>query len=217
MRTSFQRLFASSCAQCRRSDRNAHSTGSGGVRINLPSQSLAASLQAIGRLTAMNILFEPESVANQTAPPVRGRYSVEEAIRHVLAGKQLAAQQTAPNTVLVQPANGGSTHSTGGIGPYSSQAVPESARAPEARIDGSCWRRPGRPRAPSRPGRAQRVRRRKSRCGKRSPPSSDSRRGDRFGRARRADIAELRRHGRRSRRSPSSTRSARLTARLAGA
>ena len=129
MRTSFQRLFASVVLSVAAAIATPTALAQAAYEFNLPSQSLAASLLAIGRLTAMNILFEPESVANQIAPAVRGRYSAEEAIRHVLAGKQLAAQHTAPNTVLVQPANGGTTHSTGGIGPHSSQAVPESARS----------------------------------------------------------------------------------------
>jgi iron complex outermembrane receptor protein len=77
--------------------------------FNLPQQSLADSLRAIGRQTAMNILFEPASVENQTAPAIRGRFSAEEAIKHALAGTQLAAQQTAADTVLVRPMSGAST------------------------------------------------------------------------------------------------------------
>lgn len=99
--------------------------------FNLPQQSLADSLRAIGRQTAMNILFEPGSVENQTAPAVRGRFSAKEAINHVLAGTRLAAQQTAANTMLVRPASRESTHWNEAIVPLSAQetASPESTRA----------------------------------------------------------------------------------------
>lgn len=71
--------------------------------FNLPQQPLADTLRDIGRLTAMNILFEPESVENKTAPAVRGRFSAKEAVNQVLAGTELASQQTASNTMLVRP------------------------------------------------------------------------------------------------------------------
>ena len=70
--------------------------------FNLPQQPLADTLRDIGRLTAMNILFEPESVENKTAPAVRGRFSAKDAVNHVLAGTKLASQQTAANTMLVR-------------------------------------------------------------------------------------------------------------------
>ena len=99
--------------------------------FNLPQQSLADSLRAIGRQTAMNILFEPKSVENQTAPAIRGRFSVEEAIKHALAGTQLAAQQTAENTVLVRPLSGASTRWSEAVVPSSmlGAAAPESTPA----------------------------------------------------------------------------------------
>lgn len=100
--------------------------------FNLPQQSLADSLRAIGRQTAMNILFEPESVAHQTAPAVRGRFSAEEAIKHVLAGTQLAAQQTAANTVLVRPLSHGSTRSSEAMVPLSMQGAATSEPAPRS-------------------------------------------------------------------------------------
>jgi iron complex outermembrane recepter protein len=71
--------------------------------FNLPQQPLADTLRDIGRLTAMNILFEPETVQNKTAPAVRGRLSAKDAVNHVLAGTSLASQQTASNTMLVRP------------------------------------------------------------------------------------------------------------------
>ena len=72
--------------------------------FNLPRQSLAETLRAIGRQTTMNILFEPESVENLTAPAVRGLLSAEEAMKRALAGTKLAVEKTAANSILIAPA-----------------------------------------------------------------------------------------------------------------
>jgi len=71
--------------------------------FNLPRQSLADSLRAIGHQTAMNILFEPAAVENVTAPAVQGQLSATEAIGRVLVGTTLTAELTAANTLLVHP------------------------------------------------------------------------------------------------------------------
>lgn len=89
--------------------------------FNLPQQSLADSLRAIGQQTAMNILFEPESVEDKTAPAVRGRFSAKEAISYVLAGTRLTAQQTAANTMLVRLMSRESTYSSNAVLPLSAQ------------------------------------------------------------------------------------------------
>jgi iron complex outermembrane recepter protein len=72
--------------------------------FNLPRQPLADALRAIGSLTTTNILFEPETVENLTAPPVHGLLSPEEAINRVLAGTRLVVEQTAANSLLIAPA-----------------------------------------------------------------------------------------------------------------
>jgi iron complex outermembrane recepter protein len=103
--------------------------------FNLPPQSLADALRAIGRQTAMNILFEPQSVENRTAPAVRGRFSAEEAVNHVLAGTRLAAQQTAANTMLVRPVKRAAERPAAGAAPLSlnaDMAAAETSRTPRA-------------------------------------------------------------------------------------
>ena len=69
--------------------------------FNLPRQALADSLRAIGRQTAMNILFEPAAVENVIAPAVRGELSASDAVVRVLAGTTLESEQTAVNTLLI--------------------------------------------------------------------------------------------------------------------
>lgn len=72
--------------------------------FNLPQQSLADALRAIGRQTETNVLFEPGAVGRLTAPPLRGRLSPEQAIQRMLAGTGLVAEKTAADSILVAPA-----------------------------------------------------------------------------------------------------------------
>src|ERR1700754_4828533 len=76
--------------------------------FNLPQHSLPDSWRAIGRKAPTSIRCEPQTVENLTAPPVRGRLSAEEAIKRVLTGTRLMAEQTAPNSGVVAEAPGGS-------------------------------------------------------------------------------------------------------------
>jgi iron complex outermembrane recepter protein len=71
--------------------------------FNLPQQALADSLRAIGHQTSVNILFDPHSVEKLTAPAVHGQFSANQAVNRVLAGTNLAAEQTETNTLLVEP------------------------------------------------------------------------------------------------------------------
>jgi iron complex outermembrane receptor protein len=77
--------------------------------FNLPEQSLADSLRAIGQQTEMNILFEPDAVKNVRSPALRGQYTVDEAIRIMLAGTKLEAQHTAANNVVIKVKSSRST------------------------------------------------------------------------------------------------------------
>lgn len=77
--------------------------------FNLPEQALADSLRAIGQQTDMNILFEPEAVKNARSPALRGQYTVDEAIRLVLAGTKLEAQHTAASNVVIKVKSARST------------------------------------------------------------------------------------------------------------
>src|ERR1700722_381303 len=70
--------------------------------FNLPEQALADSLRAIGQQTETNILFEPDAVKNARSPALRGQYTVDEAIRLVLAGTKLEAQHTAASNVVIK-------------------------------------------------------------------------------------------------------------------
>ena len=72
--------------------------------FNLPDQGLADSLRSIARQTSTNILFDPESVEHLTAPALRGRLSVADAVDRVLDGTKLHARPTSADTMMVQVA-----------------------------------------------------------------------------------------------------------------
>lgn len=72
-------------------------------KFNLPEQSLEEALRAIGQQTSTNILFDPTSVLNKTAPALRANLTVTQAIERVLKGTDLTAKQSAADTVLIRP------------------------------------------------------------------------------------------------------------------
>lgn len=93
-------------------------------RFDLPQQSLADALRAIGRETNLNILFEPESVRNLTAGPLQGVFTATQAIDHVLIGTKLVETQTDASSVLVRPsALAKSTPQPAGVRPTPSLAA----------------------------------------------------------------------------------------------
>src|SRR5258708_9605976 len=91
--------------------------------FNLPEQSLADSLRAIGQQAEMNILFEPDAVKNARSPALRGQFTVDEAIRLVLAGTKLEAQHTTASNVVIKVKSARSTvlPATSGDAPGSSE------------------------------------------------------------------------------------------------
>ena len=71
--------------------------------FNLPEQTLADTLRAIGRQTALNIVFAPETVEHVAAPPVRGEYTAEQALTRALAGTKLRVEEATHGSFLVEP------------------------------------------------------------------------------------------------------------------
>jgi TonB-dependent siderophore receptor len=71
--------------------------------FNLPSQAVAESLRAIGQLTSLNILFDPDTVRERNAPEVRGVLTASGAISRVIAGMGLEIQESA-NVILIRRA-----------------------------------------------------------------------------------------------------------------
>lgn len=70
-------------------------------QFDLPSQTLAKSLRAVGSKARVNIAYRPESVKDRTAPPLRGAYGTEQAIGLLLRGSDLAATMAPGGSFLV--------------------------------------------------------------------------------------------------------------------
>ena len=73
-------------------------------RFNLPAQSMADTLRAIGRQTSLNILFDPSAVKGLSAAPIKGTFTATEAIDRALGRTRLVETQTDAHSVLVKPA-----------------------------------------------------------------------------------------------------------------
>ena len=54
--------------------------------VSTPGGPLGAALLALGRQTGVQIVFSSRQVEGRLAPPLEGRYSVEEALARLLAG-----------------------------------------------------------------------------------------------------------------------------------
>lgn len=60
---------------------------------DLPAQDLAQTLRAIARASGEEILFAAETVQGRTAPAVKGRLTVDGAVRAALAGTSLVVER----------------------------------------------------------------------------------------------------------------------------
>lgn len=62
---------------------------------DLPAQDLVETLRAIARLSGREILFADDAVRGKRAPPLRGRFTPEAAVRAALAGSGLTVEERA--------------------------------------------------------------------------------------------------------------------------
>lgn len=96
--------------------------------FNLPAQSLADSLRALGQLAGINIVFDPESVRGLQASPLTGSYASGEALQRLLRGSGLVMQATQGGSYWVgraenQDADASRAVKMNRAGPSSSPAV----------------------------------------------------------------------------------------------
>ncbi|HKU13326.1 MAG TPA: TonB-dependent receptor [Steroidobacteraceae bacterium] len=71
------------------------------AQFDLPAQSLAVSLRAVGSQTSTNVLFDPPLVEGMNAPSVSGELTAEEALQRLLAGTGLKYRFLDEKTVMV--------------------------------------------------------------------------------------------------------------------
>lgn len=71
------------------------------MAFDLPAQPLASALLAVGRQAGVNITFEPQVVKGRQAATLKGRYTVREALDHLLKGSGLVVHTTRNGTFLI--------------------------------------------------------------------------------------------------------------------
>lgn len=71
------------------------------AQFDLPSQSLATSLRAVGSQTGTNVLFDPPVVEGLHAPPLKGILTTEDAFTKLLSGSGLKCRFLDEETVMV--------------------------------------------------------------------------------------------------------------------
>lgn len=71
------------------------------TQFDLPAQSLAVSLRAVGSQTSTNVLFDPPLVEGMNSPGVKGEFTAEEAFKQLLVGTGLKYLFLDDRTVMV--------------------------------------------------------------------------------------------------------------------
>jgi hypothetical protein len=59
------------------------------IKFDIETRSLRDALTQYGKRTGINVLFLEDLVAGKTAPPLKGLYSTEEALRHLIEPSNL--------------------------------------------------------------------------------------------------------------------------------
>lgn len=67
---------------------------------DLPSQPLATALAAVARSTGRTVVADAALVRGLVAPPLRGRFGIADALRHLLAGSKLHAEAAGQGFVV---------------------------------------------------------------------------------------------------------------------
>ena len=77
------------------------------IDYELPAQPLESALRAVAIRSATDIVAATDVVAGRQAPPLRGRFTPEEAVRRLLAGTGLRLRRVGPSFVVVGPEGAG--------------------------------------------------------------------------------------------------------------
>lgn len=69
--------------------------------FNLPSQPLAAALEAFGIASGVQFLYESDIVGEGYAPPLKGQFTIDEALRTLLAGTDFVVREVRENVITI--------------------------------------------------------------------------------------------------------------------
>lgn len=106
------------------------------IELDLPRQSLAASLKQLANLAGITLAVDDSLVAGQSAPAIKGRYEFGHALEQMLAGSGLSVRQEGGVWLIVRPVDTGTlelssitidgmtgAQPTEGTGSYTARAV----------------------------------------------------------------------------------------------
>lgn len=93
------------------------------VEFNVPASTLESSLNAVARQAGAQVLFSSELTAGKQAPALQGRYTLEQALGHVLEHSGLVGKARDDRTFIIVPPSDG----VSGRGPTSTSGTVELA------------------------------------------------------------------------------------------
>jgi hypothetical protein len=73
------------------------------LQFDIPSQPLAASLRAYSAITNLELYYESSLVDGHRSPSIRGSFSPDVALRHLLEGAGLSVASFQPGTLTILP------------------------------------------------------------------------------------------------------------------
>lgn len=73
------------------------------IAFQIPSQSLAAALQAYGQATGIQVLYESNSAVGRTSTAVEGKFTADAALGLLLNGSGLRVRYTRPDAIILAP------------------------------------------------------------------------------------------------------------------
>ena len=73
------------------------------MAFSIPSQSLAAALQAYGQRTGVQVLYESNSAVGRTSVAVEGNFAPDAALNLLLAGTDLGVRYIRPDVITLAP------------------------------------------------------------------------------------------------------------------
>lgn len=71
------------------------------MRFSIPSQQLAAALQAYSRATGMQLLYESGATSDRNSPPIDGEFTRDAALRMLIADSDLTIRYTRANSITL--------------------------------------------------------------------------------------------------------------------
>lgn len=74
------------------------------ISFNIPAQDVATALEAFGQQSGKSIMFDRDRIGRVMLKPVVGRFTAEQALRHLIDGSGLAMRSADQNTFVIEPA-----------------------------------------------------------------------------------------------------------------